>query len=123
LPSRGPAQELCGLSEPAIDLSHESWCPDLDSNRAPPEYKARASPLDQPVRYIGTYRSYASLTIKPRNPLLPIPDSLNQKDVSTVKVAAANDKNRIGGRKRNVLSSFQHKLVYITSLLVKPASG
>jgi hypothetical protein len=27
------------------NLCHDSWCPDGDSNRTPPEWKSAASPL------------------------------------------------------------------------------
>jgi hypothetical protein len=45
---------LEGLRKSTKDLTHDSRCPSLDSNRTPPEYKLRALPLSQTIRpYIG----------------------------------------------------------------------
>jgi hypothetical protein len=40
------------LGKNTKNLSQESQCPGRDSNRASPEHKSRALPLDQPVRYL-----------------------------------------------------------------------
>jgi hypothetical protein len=44
--------EFCpeGLMKTTINLSQGSQCSARDSNRAPPEYKSRELPLDEPAR-------------------------------------------------------------------------
>jgi hypothetical protein len=59
---------LEGLRKTTTNLIQDSWCPTLDSNRAPPECKSRVLTVDQPLQYfvikpftIFTLRTFISM--------------------------------------------------------------
>jgi hypothetical protein len=65
-----PGISLEELRKTTNDLRQNSLCPDRDSNRAPPEYKSRALPLEQVnqeigILYIPVYSLYRRLRNEP----------------------------------------------------------
>jgi hypothetical protein len=51
---------LGGLNKSTIELCQGSLCSGRDSNRAPPEHKARASPIQQPSQFQVSCRALIS---------------------------------------------------------------